>query len=126
MFRENVPCVICKTSESLRHGLAARRRPRRHLRRVASVPNAKALCTGSRPRSNSTTKNGRLAPSEPVPPVPPLPSVIVSDATDITIAVPHLKSRAAPPFRADGANILLGSIGGLGINLAVWMHEVRF
>ncbi|KAJ7676078.1 hypothetical protein DFH06DRAFT_977335, partial [Mycena polygramma] len=30
---------------------------------------------------------------------------------------------ASPPFRADGAYILLGGIGGLGVDLAVWMYQ---
>ncbi|KAF8128037.1 hypothetical protein K438DRAFT_2141448, partial [Mycena galopus ATCC 62051] len=33
------------------------------------------------------------------------------------------KSCAAPPFRDDRAYILLGGIGGLGIDLAVWMYQ---
>ncbi|KAJ7790176.1 KR domain-containing protein [Mycena olivaceomarginata] len=33
------------------------------------------------------------------------------------------KSRAAPPFRDDRAYVLLGGIGGLGIDLAVWMYQ---
>ncbi|KAK6966524.1 polyketide synthase [Favolaschia claudopus] len=44
--------------------------------------------------------------------------------------VPHshiverpLHSGAAPPFRGDGAYILFGGIGGLGIDLAVWMFQ---
>jgi hypothetical protein len=36
------------------------------------------------------------------------------------------KSRAAPPFRDDRAYVLLGGIGGLGIDLAVWMYQVSF
>ncbi|KAJ6518275.1 hypothetical protein C8R47DRAFT_1312711 [Mycena vitilis] len=33
------------------------------------------------------------------------------------------KSRAAPPFRDDHAYCLLGGIGGLGVDLAVWMYQ---
>ncbi|KAJ7484906.1 hypothetical protein B0H11DRAFT_1163748 [Mycena galericulata] len=33
------------------------------------------------------------------------------------------RSRAAPPFRGDRAYVLLGGIGGLGIDLAVWMYQ---
>ncbi|KAJ7095221.1 AGC/RSK protein kinase [Mycena belliarum] len=40
----------------------------RFIRRVASAPNAKGLFTGH--RSASTTKNGMLAPADPVPPLP--------------------------------------------------------
>jgi hypothetical protein len=36
----------------------------------------------------------------------------------------RLRSRAAPPFRGDCAYILLGGIGGLGIDLAVWLYQV--
>lgn len=41
----------------------------RFIRRVASAPNAKGLFSASR-SNNLTTKNGLLAPSEPVPPLP--------------------------------------------------------
>ncbi|KAJ7218352.1 hypothetical protein GGX14DRAFT_356888 [Mycena pura] len=54
-----------------------------------------------------------------------------------TIRVPHAatssalrdscvqpsRSRATPPFRGDRAYVLLGGIGGLGIDLAVWMYQ---
>ncbi|KAJ7047533.1 Pkinase-domain-containing protein, partial [Mycena alexandri] len=40
----------------------------RFIRRVASAPNAKGLFASS--RLSSTTKNGLLAPSDPVPPLP--------------------------------------------------------
>ncbi|KAJ7505787.1 hypothetical protein B0H11DRAFT_1707695, partial [Mycena galericulata] len=30
---------------------------------------------------------------------------------------------ASPPFRGDGAYVLLGGIGGLGVDLAVWMYQ---
>jgi hypothetical protein len=33
---------------------------------------------------------------------------------------------AAPPFRSDRTYILLGGIGGLGVDLAVWLYEVKF
>ncbi|KAF7356480.1 Polyketide synthase [Mycena venus] len=31
--------------------------------------------------------------------------------------------RASPPFRGDGMYVLLGGIGGLGVDLAVWMYQ---
>ncbi|KAJ6483679.1 hypothetical protein DFH09DRAFT_949601, partial [Mycena vulgaris] len=31
--------------------------------------------------------------------------------------------RASPPFRADRVYVLLGGIGGLGVDLAVWLYE---
>ncbi|KAF7348045.1 Polyketide synthase [Mycena sanguinolenta] len=34
-----------------------------------------------------------------------------------------LTFRAAPPFREDRVYVLLGGIGGLGIDLAVWMYQ---
>ncbi|KAL4265642.1 non-specific serine/threonine protein kinase [Pleurotus pulmonarius] len=48
------------------------------LRRVASAPNAKGFFT-SGSRSASNTKNGYLAPTDPVPPLPPM---AVSDCMD--------------------------------------------
>ncbi|KAJ7686126.1 hypothetical protein B0H17DRAFT_1332956 [Mycena rosella] len=33
------------------------------------------------------------------------------------------RSRAAPPFRNDRAYILLGGVGGFGVDLAVWMYQ---
>ncbi|KAJ7780984.1 hypothetical protein B0H16DRAFT_1299265, partial [Mycena metata] len=30
---------------------------------------------------------------------------------------------ASPPFRSDGVYVLLGGIGGLGVDLAVWMYQ---
>jgi hypothetical protein len=33
---------------------------------------------------------------------------------------------AAPPFRSDRTYIVLGGIGGLGVDLAVWLYEVKF
>ncbi|KAJ7463693.1 hypothetical protein FB451DRAFT_1042909, partial [Mycena latifolia] len=32
-------------------------------------------------------------------------------------------SRSSPPFRSDRAYVLLGGIGGLGIDLAVWLYQ---
>ncbi|KAJ7248052.1 hypothetical protein C8J57DRAFT_1475664 [Mycena rebaudengoi] len=37
-------------------------------------------------------------------------------------AILHRRS-ASPPFRSDRTYILLGGIGGLGVDLAVWMYE---
>jgi hypothetical protein len=37
---------------------------------------------------------------------------------------PTSRSRASPPFRSDRTYVLLGGIGGLGIDLAVWMYQV--
>jgi hypothetical protein len=34
------------------------------------------------------------------------------------------RSRAAPPFRNDRGYVLLGGIGGLGMDLAVWLYHV--
>jgi hypothetical protein len=36
------------------------------------------------------------------------------------------RSCASPPLRADRAYVLLGGIGGLGVDLAVWLYEVCF
>ncbi|KAJ6611341.1 hypothetical protein B0H10DRAFT_369055 [Mycena sp. CBHHK59/15] len=36
---------------------------------------------------------------------------------------PLSRSRASPPFRNDRTYVLLGGIGGLGIDLAVWMYQ---
>ncbi|KAF7341189.1 Polyketide synthase [Mycena venus] len=40
-----------------------------------------------------------------------------------SIPVQPSRSRAAPPFRGDRAYVLLGGIGGLGVDLAVWMYK---
>ncbi|KAJ7659556.1 hypothetical protein DFH06DRAFT_1402502 [Mycena polygramma] len=39
-----------------------------------------------------------------------------------TLSITPLR-RASPPFRPDYAYILLGGIGGLGVDLAVWLYE---
>ncbi|KAJ7228823.1 AGC/RSK protein kinase [Mycena pura] len=50
----------------------------RFIRRVASAPNAKGLFLGSR----SVTKNGMLAPADPVPPLPNVMSSSLEHGTD--------------------------------------------
>ncbi|KAJ7636257.1 hypothetical protein FB45DRAFT_1024384 [Roridomyces roridus] len=44
---------------------------------------------------------------------------VLGDAPVQVLSKPH----AAPPFRADHAYLLLGGIGGLGLDLAVWMYQ---
>ncbi|KAJ7096113.1 hypothetical protein C8R44DRAFT_379140 [Mycena epipterygia] len=39
------------------------------------------------------------------------------------IDVQTSRCHAAPPFRTDRAYVLLGGIGGLGVDLAVWMYQ---
>ncbi|KAJ7182483.1 hypothetical protein C8R43DRAFT_868767, partial [Mycena crocata] len=48
---------------------------------------------------------------------PPTPSSLCSNNER------QLSFRASPPFRADRAYVLLGGIGGLGVDLAVWMYQ---
>jgi hypothetical protein len=56
-----------------------------------------------------------LSPTEPV-------SAGIPPSHAALILLPG--SRAAPPFRGDRTYVLLGGIGGLEIDLAVWMYQV--
>ncbi|KAJ7699915.1 kinase-like domain-containing protein [Mycena rosella] len=66
----------------------------RFIRRVASAPNAKALFSGS--RSASTTKNGMLAPADPVPPLPNVMSNSLEHGTDSLETISSGSSRGRP------------------------------
>jgi hypothetical protein len=54
-----------------------------------------------------------------------LPLRLLTGVNDVQTqsAIPHRRS-ASPPFRSDRTYIVLGGIGGLGVDLAVWMYEV--
>ncbi|KAJ7499082.1 Pkinase-domain-containing protein [Mycena latifolia] len=66
----------------------------RFIRRVASAPNAKGLFSGS--RSSSTTKNGMLAPADPVPPLPNVMSSSLEHGTDSLETISSGSSRGRP------------------------------
>ncbi|KAJ7179828.1 AGC/RSK protein kinase [Mycena crocata] len=66
----------------------------RFIRRVASAPNAKGLFSGS--RSSSTTKNGMLAPADPVPPLPSVMSSSLEHGTDSLETISSGSSRGRP------------------------------
>ncbi|KAJ7493888.1 hypothetical protein FB451DRAFT_1491404 [Mycena latifolia] len=54
------------------------------------------------------------------PSVIPLPLAAPS-VHDISVELP--RASASPPFRSDRVYLLLGGIGGLGIDLAVWLYR---
>ncbi|KAJ6539183.1 kinase-like domain-containing protein [Mycena capillaripes] len=65
----------------------------RFIRRVASAPNAKGLFSSS--RSSSTTKNGMLAPADPVPPLPNV-TTSLEHGTDSLETISSGSSRGRP------------------------------
>jgi protein-serine/threonine kinase len=74
----------------------------RFLRRVASAPNTKNLFSGSsRNSSGVTTKNGLLAPSDPLPPVPPVKCGSSGPKTDSleTMSSGSSRGRSGRPLR---------------------------
>ncbi|KAJ7667833.1 AGC/RSK protein kinase [Mycena polygramma] len=66
----------------------------RFIRRVASAPNAKGLFSSS--RLSSTTKNGMLAPADPVPPLPNGVSNSLEHGTDSLETISSGSSRGRP------------------------------
>ncbi|KDQ64739.1 hypothetical protein JAAARDRAFT_118193 [Jaapia argillacea MUCL 33604] len=76
----------------------------RFIRRVASAPNAKGLFSlNSRSPATTTTRNGFLAPSEPLPPVPaglPTPSEGMTSSLETTSST---SSRGGYPTRTGRA-----------------------
>ncbi|KAJ7638651.1 Pkinase-domain-containing protein [Roridomyces roridus] len=66
----------------------------RFIRRVASAPNAKGLFSAS--RSGSTTRNGMLAPADPVPPLPNALSSSLEHGTDSLETISSGSSRDRP------------------------------
>ncbi|KAL0949624.1 hypothetical protein HGRIS_009669 [Hohenbuehelia grisea] len=73
----------------------------RFLRRVASAPNAKGLFSSSGSRSG-TTKNGFLAPVDPVPPLPTVlgDSLEHASSTDTVSSGSSSRARTSRPARA--------------------------
>ncbi|KAF8665596.1 hypothetical protein AX16_000053 [Volvariella volvacea WC 439] len=76
----------------------------RFIRRVASAPNAKGLFSLTS-RSTSTTKNGLLAPAEPIPPVPSLNAHSLEKGTDSleTLSSGSSRGRSSRTTRTNSA-----------------------
>ncbi|KAF7352929.1 AGC/RSK protein kinase [Mycena venus] len=72
----------------------------RFIRRVASAPNAKGLFSGS--KSSSTTKNGMLAPADPVPPLPNVMSSSMEQGTDSLETISSGSSGRGRPMHQNG------------------------
>lgn len=71
----------------------------RFIRRVASAPNAKGLFSiSTRSSSSTTTKNGLLAPADPMPPLPNMLSSSMENGTDSleTISSGSSRGRTRP------------------------------
>ncbi|KAJ6629158.1 kinase-like domain-containing protein [Mycena sp. CBHHK59/15] len=71
----------------------------RFIRRVASAPNAKGLFSQ---RSSSTTKNGMLAPADPMPPLPSVMSSSLEQGADSLETISSGSSHGRPSQQARG------------------------
>jgi protein-serine/threonine kinase len=72
----------------------------RFLRRVASAPNAKNMFLGhAHPTTPPPTKNGFLAPQNPLPPLPPVISGSLEEGTDSLETMSSSSSRGRPQSR---------------------------